>query len=36
LEAFASNARANEIMHANSKNLTAEQIRDIAAYVRSL
>ena len=36
LEAFASKARANEIMHENSKNLTAEQIRDIAAYVRSL
>lgn len=36
LEAFASKARANEVMHENSKNLTAEQIRDIAAYVRSL
>jgi cytochrome c553 len=36
LEAFASNARANEIMHANSKGLTPEQIRDVAAYVRSL
>jgi|SRR5271166_1998822 len=36
LEAFASKARANEIMHENSKNLTAGQIRDIAAYVRSL
>ena len=36
LEAFASNARANEIMHENTKNLTAEQIRDVAAYVRSL
>ena len=36
LEAFASKARANEIMHENSKNLTAEQIRDVAAYVRSL
>jgi cytochrome c553 len=36
LEAFASKARANEIMHENSKNLTAEQIRDVAAYVRTL
>jgi cytochrome c553 len=36
LEAFASKARANEIMHENSKNLTAEQIRDVAGYVRSL
>jgi cytochrome c553 len=33
LEAFASMARANEIMHENSKALTAEQIRDVAAYV---
>ena len=36
LEAFASNARANEIMHETSKDLTADQIRDIAAYVGSL
>jgi cytochrome c553 len=36
LEAFASNARANAIMHQNSKNLTPEQIRAVAAYVRSL
>lgn len=36
LEAFASNARANQIMHENSKNLTPEQIREVAAYVRSL
>jgi cytochrome c553 len=36
LEAFASKARANEIMHENSKNLTPEQISDVAAYVRSL
>lgn len=35
LEAFASNARANAIMHQNAKNLTAEQIRDIAACVRT-
>jgi cytochrome c553 len=33
LEAFASNARANEIMHANSKNLTAEQISQVAAFL---
>jgi cytochrome c553 len=36
LEAFASKARANEIMHQTSKNLTAEQIPDVAAYVASL
>jgi cytochrome c553 len=36
LEAFASNARANPIMHENSKNLTEEQIREVAAYVRTL
>ena len=36
LEAFASNARANIIMHENSKNLTPEQISEVAAYVRSL
>lgn len=35
LEAFASMARANEIMHENSKNLMPEQIRDVAAYVRT-
>lgn len=33
LEAFASNARANEIMHQNSLHLTPEQIRDVAAFV---
>jgi cytochrome c553 len=33
LEAFASKARANEIMHENSKNLTAEQISDVAAFL---
>jgi cytochrome c553 len=32
LAAFASNSRANEIMHENSKNLTAEQIHVLAAY----
>lgn len=36
LEAFASNARANAIMHANSEHLSAEQIRALAAYLRSL
>jgi len=33
LEAFASTARADEIMHENSKNLTAEQISQVAAYL---
>jgi cytochrome c553 len=33
LEAFASNARANEIMHDNSKNLTAEQISQVTAFL---
>ncbi len=32
LEAFASNARANEIMHANSTGLTHEQIDAVTAY----
>jgi cytochrome c553 len=36
LDAFASNARANIIMHENSKNLTPEQISAIAAYLDSL
>ena len=35
LEAFASMARANEIMHENSKGLTAEEIRDVAAFVQT-
>jgi cytochrome c553 len=35
LEAFASQARANEIMHENSKGLTADQIRDVAAFVQT-
>jgi cytochrome c553 len=30
---FASNARANEIMHENSKNLTPEEVRAVAAYL---
>lgn len=33
LEAFASNARANVIMHQNSKNLTAQQIDAVTAYL---
>ena len=36
LRAFASNQRANPIMHENSMNLTEEQIREVAAYVRTL
>jgi cytochrome c553 len=35
LEAFASNARANEVMHDNSKGLSAEEIRDVAAFVQT-
>jgi cytochrome c553 len=33
LAAFASNARANEIMHANSKNLTPAEISQVAAFL---
>ena len=33
LEAFASNARANEIMHENSKSLTPEQISEVTAFL---
>ena len=33
LEAFASKARANEIMHENSKNLTPEQIGQVTAFL---
>jgi cytochrome c553 len=36
LEAFASSARANEIMHENSKNLTPEQISEVTAYLATL
>jgi cytochrome c553 len=36
LEAFASMARANEIMHENSKNLTPEQISEVTAYLATL
>ena len=33
LDAFASNARANEIMHENSRHLTPEQARQVATYL---
>jgi cytochrome c553 len=33
LDAFSSNARANEIMHENSKNLTPQQISQVAAFL---
>jgi cytochrome c553 len=33
LAAFISNARANELMHENSKNLTALQVSQIAAFL---
>lgn len=33
LDAFSSNARANEIMHENSKNLTSQQISQVAAFL---
>jgi len=33
LDAFASQARANEIMHETSKNLTAQQISDVTAFL---
>jgi len=36
LEAFASMARANEIMHENSKDLTAAQISEVSAYLATL
>lgn len=36
LAAFKSKLRANEIMHENSKNLTALQISQVAAYLASL
>jgi cytochrome c553 len=35
LEAFASNLRANEIMHDNSKNMTAAEISAVAAFLSS-
>ena len=36
LEAFSASLRANEIMHENSKKLTARQISELAAYLSSL
>ncbi len=36
LEAFASMARANEIMHENSKDLTFGQISEVTAYLATL
>ena len=36
LEAFALMARANEIMHENSKDLTVEQISEVTAYLATL
>ena len=36
LEAFQLMARANEIMHENSKDLTAEQISEVTAYLATL
>ena len=33
LQNFASNARANEVMHMNSVHLTPDEIRDITAYL---
>jgi cytochrome c553 len=36
LEAFQTMARANEIMHENSKDLTAEQISEVTAYLATL
>jgi cytochrome c553 len=35
LDAFASNARANVIMHATSQSLTAQQIKQVAGYLAS-
>jgi cytochrome c553 len=35
LEAFATNLRANPVMHENSKNLTALQISQVAAFLSS-
>ena len=36
LEEYASLARANEIMHENSKDLTPEQIAEVSAYLATL
>jgi cytochrome c553 len=36
LQAFQTNSRANEMMHANAKNLSAQEIRELAAYLATL
>jgi cytochrome c553 len=36
LDAFLSNARANEIMHENSKNLISQKISQVAAFLSAL
>jgi cytochrome c553 len=34
LEAFSSMVRANEVMHENSKDLTAQQISEVTTYLK--
>ena len=36
LQAFQTNSRANEMMHANAKNLSAQEIHELAAYLATL
>jgi cytochrome c553 len=36
LRAFQTNSRANEMMHGNAKNLSAQEIRELAAYLATL
>ena len=36
LQAFAINSRANEMMHENAKNLTAQEIQAVTSYLASL
>ena len=36
LKAFQTNSRANEMMHANAKNLSAQEIAELAAYLATL
>lgn len=36
LQAFQTNSRTNEMMHANAKNLSAQEIRELAAYLATL
>jgi cytochrome c553 len=36
LRAFRSNSRANEMMHANAKSMTDDQINEVSAYLASL